>query len=450
MIRINASHRSEPDTIRHNVSLIRKASKILKKSIGIFMDLQGPKIRVGKFSDGKAELKTGQKFTVTTENILGNAQCCSVSYDHFDQDVEIGDPLFIDDGKIHMVVRKKTDRAVECEVIRGGELFNHKGINLPLTNIRISAMTEKDREDARLLVPNQIDYVALSFVSHEYDILSLRQYLNSMGGEEIKIIAKIERQFALDQIIPIIEAADAVMVARGDLGVEIGVENVPKAQKMIIREASKRLKPVIVATQMLESMIHSRTATRAEVSDVANAIYDHCDAVMLSGETAIGLDSPNAVRTMARICVATDQHLREIKREDPGSKYNFMYHNMITSICKAADQVAEENNAAAIMAFTSSGNTPLIASKLNPVIPIIAPTDNQAVCRRMAFYRGVIPIMMPKLYKDIHRWTDMITMAVKEAKQLQLLHSGDKVVVTAGIPIGKSYGTNSIRIITVP
>lgn len=450
MFRLNASHRSDPPTIKKNVRLIRDVAEELKRPVAIFLDLQGPKIRVGKFKEKKVLLKKGTLFTLTMDPIDGDEKQASVSYPGLVNDVNIGDPIFIDDGKIKLSVKERNERDIVCDVIQGGHISSHKGFNLPATQLRISALTDKDRKDVHLAIENNMDYIALSFVSSEKDVEALRTYLHENGSDDIRIIAKIERPHAIDRIVPIIEASDAVMVARGDLGVEIGVENVPRAQKMIIREANRRIKPVIVATQMLESTILSLTATRAEVSDVANAIYDRCDAVMLSGETAIGVDPANAVRIMHNICLASDLHMVEIKREERFRERDFFTHKSVaTSFCKAADQIAEENKANAIMAFTSSGNTPLIASKLNSTFPIIAPTDNERVCRRMALYRGVLPMMMPKPFKDIHRWTEMIMQAVKESKRLELVNKKDIIVVTAGIPIGKSNGINSIRLVTV-
>lgn len=448
LIRLNASHNSDPEIIKNQVKLIRKCANVTRKNIGIFLDLQGPKIRVGKMKDGGVEVHEGQKFTLTIDPIEGTEKKASVAYLGFVNDVQVGQPLFIDDGKVQMVIESKTAREVICKVHRGGRISNNKGINLPLTQIGMSALTEKDREDVKLAIQNELDYIALSFVSTASDVVELREYMNSLGGKNIPIISKIERQFAIDNISEIIEASDAIMVARGDLGVEIGIQNVPKVQKLIISESNLRIKPVIVATQMLESMIQAETATRAEVSDVANAIYDGCDAVMLSGETAMGVNPPNVIRTMTAICKASDMHMISLKRQDK-SLSHFINQSVATSFCKAADQIAEENKAKLIMAFTSSGNTPLIASKLNPVIPIIAPTDSEAICHRVALYRGVTPMLLTKTFKDIHRWTDMITLAVKQAKQLGIVQTGDLVVVAAGVPIGQSNGINSIRIVTV-
>ena len=321
---------------------------------------------------------------------------------------------------------------------------------MPFTKLSMSAFTKKDEKDALTAIKVKCDYVALSFVASAYDVISFRRFLDENGGEGFKIISKIERQQAVDNLIEIVQQSDAVMVARGDLGVEIGNKRVPRIQKQIIQTCNKYIKPVIVATQMLESMIGSQVATRAEVSDIANAIYDHCDAVMLSAETAVGVDPVNAVSVMAEICEEADNHLVQVRKDESTiSKRLFAYHTTATSFCRAADQIAEENNAKVIMAFTSSGNTPLIASKLNSLFPIIAPTDSEEVCNQLCLFRGVIPIMMPKLFSEIYRWTDMIYLAVKQSEIQGHVEKGDCVVVTAGIPIGRSNGINSIRIINV-
>ena len=448
-IRVNASHIMDPEVIKSHIQLVRKTAKSLDKHVGVLLDLQGPKIRLGKFKNKKVFLKKDQSYVLTVGSFIGDDKKGSVGYPEFVNDVQIGETIYIDDGKVQLRIDKKTDKEVMCIVVKEGEISNHKGINLPLTNISMPALTEKDKHDTLLAIKNKFDYVALSFVSHPEDIYQLRTFLDENKGSHIKIIAKIERQVAIDNIIPIINASDAIMVARGDLGVEIGVENVPRAQKMIIREANKRIKPVIVATQMLESMINATTATRAEVSDVANAIYDRCDTVMLSGETAIGISPPTVVQTMSEICLASDHHLEELKKEDKPVKHKFVQPTTATSFCKAADQIAEENNATCIIAFTSSGNTPLIASKLNPSIPILSPTDSKETCQRIALYRGVTPILLPKKFNDISRWRDMIKLAVDEGKKLGFLKKGDVIIVIAGIPIGVPNGINSIRVVTV-
>ncbi len=447
VIRVNASHFTNPQRIIETVMAIRQVVDATHAVVGIMLDLQGPKIRIGKVQDNKLNLSVGDQLYITTTPCLGTATQLSVSYPQFAKDVKPGELFYIDDGKIQMRVISTDGERVLCEVLMGGVVSNHKGVNLPNTQMSMSSLTPKDLADVKAGADAKVDYVALSFVSRPEDVFELRAELGKHMAPDIKIISKIERKIALDHISGIAMASDALMVARGDLGVEIGVQNVPQAQKLIIREANRMIKPVIVATQMLESMINGRTATRAEVSDVANAIYDQCDAVMLSAETAVGIDPVHVIQTMATICGATDLDMGTIKQSHLSNRFEFDVNSVATSICIAADQIANHNRASIILAFTSSGNTPLIASKLNPILPIIAPTDEVTVLRRMSLYRGVIPMMMPRAFKDIHRWTDMITLATHQAILNGLVKKDDTVVVTAGIPIGQSNGINSIRIV---
>lgn len=449
VFRINASHQSNPDEVKTMVSDIRMASIELSRWVSIFLDLQGPKIRIGTFKHPNVTLKRGESFTLVADSIEGNQEQCSTSYPQLISDCNVGDIILIDDGKIKLIVEKKEASQLICNVLNGGVISSKKGLNLPNTELNISPITSKDRRDILTAIANQLDYVALSFVNSADDVKQLRSILDDNGGTNIRIISKIERPQAMNNLKEIIEQSDAVMVARGDLGVEIGLENVPSAQKQIIYECNQLMKPVIVATQMLETLIDKRTATRAEVSDIANAIYDHCDAVMLSAETATGIDPENAVSIMRDICFATDTRMVDIKKRDP-SYYKFVFslpvQTMATSFVKAADQIAEENNANAIMTFTSTGQTPLIASKLNPGIPILGVTDNEVTMRRLALYRGVIPIMLPEKFANIHRWRDMIRSGIDTAKSLGVLAVGDTLVITAGIPINKAGGINSIRL----
>ncbi len=448
VFRLNASHESRPEVIQETVKRIRKCAKTLKKTVGIFLDLQGPKIRIGKFSTPTIKLEKGMPFTLTVNPLIGDHTKASVSYKGLVKDVKVGDFICIDDGNVRLEVLSKRADELDCIVRDGGVLSNHKGINLPQTDIAVSAITEKDKKDAKLAVENDLDYVALSFVSSAEEIRKFRAYLQRIGGNQLHIIAKIERPAAVKNIESIIETADAIMVARGDLGIEVGLEFVPEIQKRIIRECNRRIKPVIVATQMLESMVHKRTATRAEVSDVANAIYDHCDAVMLSGETAVGIDPAHAIHTMEQICQATDRHLEAIRKDKAQIRKQVFYNaGMAASFCKAADQIAEENQAQAILAFTSSGNTPLIHSKLNPLIPIFGITDDEVIVRRMTLYRGVIPLKLSKPYHEINEWRNMITLGIKNILGNGWIEKNDKLVVTAGIPIGQSGGVNSIRLV---
>lgn len=450
MFRINASHSKKPKALVEALTLIRRCAKEYGRYTGVFVDLQGPKIRVGTFEQDEIILKKGDEYRLTGEKIIGNQERAMIDYEAFVDDVNIGDLIFINDGKIRLKVINKEPADAVCIVQRGGILSSKKGVNLPFTKMSVSPFTTKDESDVRAIISSKPEYVALSFVSSSEDVTRFRSFLNENGGKDIGIISKIERQLAVDNLVSIIVVSDAVMVARGDLGVEIGVENVPQVQRRIIRECNRHLKPVIVATQMLESMITSEVATRAEVSDVANAVYEHCDAVMLSGETAVGINPKNVIKTMSKICLATDKHLLDMTKESFASLYpDFPVLSRAVSFCKAADQVARENNATAIMAFTSSGSTPLIASKTSTIFPIIAPTDSEIVLHKMSLFRGVIPMMMPMPFKDIYKWTDMINLAIEQALSLKLLSKNDIIVVTAGIPIGKSNGINSIRIVTV-
>ncbi|MDA1353483.1 MAG: pyruvate kinase [bacterium] len=451
IIRINASHYKDPNMIGAHIKLVRKVAKKTKYPIGILVDLQGPKIRVGQFADDAIELVKGASFTLYRDHDrLGQLEGVGISYPGLIDDLALGDPVYIDDGRVRLKVISKDKISVTCEVEVGGKVSNNKGINIPNTILSQSVLTEKDKRDLAVAVEHQVEYVALSFVSEGKDIVEMREYMHSIGGEGLDIIAKIERRSAVDDIVNILKETDVVMVARGDLGVEIGIENVPQVQKQIIREGLKYIRPVIVATQMLETMVHSLMATRAEVSDVANAIYDRCDAVMLSGETAVGIDPNNVVETMSNICRATDFHRIELKR----TRYSqviklFEQKTKATSICKAADQIAEENQADVMLAFTSSGSSARILSKLNSSMPIIAPTDDQRVLRKMNLFRGVIPVEMKKSFSEIKSWEEMIHITVEDLLDKGLLKRGDTVVITAGIPIGITGGTNSIRLIDI-
>ncbi|MCP4050751.1 MAG: pyruvate kinase [bacterium] len=447
IIRLNSSHLSDPVVIREKVEIIRKTARELNLSVGILLDLQGPKIRLGTFKNKKAEIKAGNEFILTVEKCEGNSKKVQIIYPDFIKDVSINDTIYIDDGRVELQVETKLDKEIVCRVIQGGIISDKKGVNLPDTRVSMSPVTVKDKIDSQIAVDNFLDYIALSFVSNASDIKELREHLHKLGSDNIKIIAKIERQFALNNIEEIVNEADAVMVARGDLGVETGIENVPKAQKTIISLANRYIKPVIVATQMLESMITSRTATRAEASDVANAIFDKCDAVMLSGETAVGVDPVNAVKTMNNICLASECFLAEQKKGQATPTDIFVESSAATSLCIAADRIAEENNARTILAFTISGHTALIASKLHSITPVIAPTDNYKTFQEMSLYRGIIPILLNNKFKEVLRWRDLIPLAKKEAKKLGYIKTSDIIVAIAGIPFGEYKGPNSIRIL---
>jgi pyruvate kinase len=451
VIRLNGSHYRSKDSIKEDVQLVRETAEELNKHTAIFFDLQGPKIRIGKFEKDGVILETGQSFIIKSQkDVLGTVNYCGLTTPEIIHDLNEGEPVFIDDGNVRLFIETIKDGDLHCRVTQGGKISNHKGVNLPLSSISVSAITEKDKEDVQTAIDYGVDYIALSFVSVVDDVKELRDIIHASKAPHIGIISKIERRSAVDNVIEIAEASDVVMVARGDLGVEVGLEKVPEIQKRTIRECNRLTTPVIVATQMLESMVTKPTATRAEVSDIANAIYDRCDSVMLSAETAVGDFPVDVVQTMRRICEASDKHLAELKK----SKYSqvkrvFQIKSAATTFCKAADQISEEINADVMIAFTSSGTTALISSKLNPSIPIIAPTDNIYIVRKMALYRGVIPILMPKKFTDISSWGVMIQMSLEDAKSLGYVRPGDLAIITAGYPLGRPGGTNSIRMIEV-
>ena len=451
VIRLNGSHYRSQDNIKEDIQLIRETANSINKHTAIFLDLQGPKIRVGNFKKNGAILETGQKFVIKNDSeVIGTNQFCGLTTPEIIKDLNEGEPIFIDDGNIRLLIDSIDGGDLVCRVTQGGKISNHKGVNLPLSEISVSAVTDKDKEDVETAVLNGVDYIALSFVSKADDVRELRQLIDHHGGQKIGIISKIERRNAVENLVDIIEVSDIVMVARGDLGVEAGLEKVPEIQKKTIRECNRLTTPVIVATQMLESMVTKPTATRAEVSDIANAIYDRCDSVMLSAETAIGDFPIDVVQSMRRICEASDSHLAELKK----SKYSqvkrvFQIKSAATTFCKAADQISEEINADIMIAFTSSGNTALISSKLNPSVPILAPTDDISIVRKMALFRGVIPLLIKEKFVNIQSWGSMIEMALDDAKNLNYVQTGDIAVVTAGYPLGRPGGTNSIRMIEV-
>ena len=451
VFRLNASHDSNPERVSALIKLIREISIAQRRWISIFLDLQGPKIRMGLFKSGEATVIANATYKLISDATKLGDDTQGVVSQIVITDCKVGDPIYIDDGKIKLTVQEKHTDYLVCKVINGGIIRDRKGVNLPQTYLNESVLTPKDEQDLLIAVRNELDYIALSFVQTAADVGILRQALDRHGST-CRIIAKIERPQAVENMTSIIDVSDAVMVARGDLGIEIGIDNVPSVQKRIIYECNRRIKPVIVATHMLESLISGYAATRAEVSDIANAIYDRCDAVMLSAETAVGHDPLHAIGTMRNICVTTDRNMELATRyRDYHQRFTFdkSKRSVATSIVKAADQIAQENDAVAIMTFTSTGQTPLIASKLNTPFPIISVTDNESTMRRLALYRGVIPLLLSRSFSDIHRWRDMIALGIKAAQDKEIIQTGDVLIMIAGIPINHAGGINSIRIQTV-
>ena len=390
VVRLNFSHGEHQEHLAVMQS-VREIAARLGRPIAILQDLSGPKIRTGRLEDDKpVELRKGERITITTdESIEGTARLISTTYDPLPRDVSPGDRILLDDGNLELRVIKASLQEVECEVVDGGWLKSNKGMNLPGVKLSTPALTEKDRRDLAFGVKNGVDYVALSFVRQAADVSECKALIKSLGGT-CPVIAKIEKREAIDDLAAILEAADGVMVARGDLGVELSTEEVPTLQKRIIEMANGAGKVVITATQMLESMIENPRPTRAEASDVANAILDGTDGIMLSAETASGRYPVEAVATMARIALYTEEHYGAFR--PPASVSIQCASDVASSLARVARTVAEELGCKLIVAFTESGTTAHLVSTYRPRPPIAAITPNADTYRRLALWWGVIPV----------------------------------------------------------
>jgi pyruvate kinase len=437
--RLNFSHGTHEDH-RKNIETIRRVSQDLIKPIAIVQDLQGPKIRVQTFKNGAIELKEGATFTLTTRNIQGDQSAVSVSYASFPKDVKVGDTVLLDDGMITLEVQNINGPDVQCQVIFGGHLSDRKGLNLPGATLSVTALTDKDIEDLKFGLQMDVDYVALSFVQKPQDIYHIKQLIAEQG-KDTPVIAKIEKPQAVQAIDQIIEATDLIMVARGDLGVELRAEEVPPIQKKIIKKCNERGKPVITATQMLDSMIHNPRPTRAEASDVANAILDGSDAVMLSGETASGKYPIETVETMHRIIsLIEEEHLKECKAPRQALKIEY---NSAEAIGHSACTAADLDKAAAIVCLTQTGSTAQMISHYRPTQPIIAVTHSQRSLQRMALLWGVAGYIVQEFKDNID---DAIQDVMQLLKEESVIKSGDRVVITAGLPFYLRRRTNMLRI----
>ena len=433
--RLNMSHGTHADHER-SYHLVRRTSDATGHGVGIFADLQGPKIRLQTFAEGRAALRAGQPWTITTRDVPGDAEVCGTTYAGLPGDVAPGDPILIDDGKVRLRVTAVEGTEVHTEVIVGGVVSNHKGINLPGVAVSVPALSEKDVEDLRFALSLSVDFVALSFVRSAADVEDVRRVMDE-EGVHVPVIAKIEKPQAIDAIDGIIDAFDGLMVARGDLGVECPLEDVPFLQKDIIRRARRMAKPVIVATQMLESMITAPAPTRAEASDVANAVLDGADAVMLSGETSVGEHPVAAVATMARIISSTEDHGLENM-----SQISWNPRTRSGVITKVAAEVGERVGASYLVAFTQSGDSARRLSRLRSRIPILAFTPLASTRSQLSMTWGV------ETFKtDPVEHTDQMVRQVDEALlEIGRVRQGDLVVIIAGSPPGIPGSTNALRI----
>jgi pyruvate kinase len=431
--RLNFSHGDWSDHTKR-IRLIRQEADKAGKQIAIIQDLQGPKLRVGLMKDDAITLRRGDEVSLTTRKVLGTSQTIPVTYTRLTKDLNTEDKVLLDDGRIELKVIKKSAGDLQCKVIRGGMLRSHKGVNLPGANLLLPSLSHKDKADLRFGIAQGVDYIALSFVRTANDISATRLFLKAHGAN-IPIIAKIEKAESIQNLDEIIDTADGIMVARGDLGVEMLPEQVPLLQKKIIEACNQAEKPVITATQMLESMIENPQPTRAEASDVANAILDGTDCVMLSGETAMGKYPVQAVEVMARIAVQAEMSLSPVPPDRHISGPD-------ESVAHAACRAAEEQQAHAIVTFTQSGSTALMVSKHRPRMRIIAPTPFELVARKMSLYWGVTPIIL-----KTKKTTDNMIASVERAMHFgRLVRRHDLIVITAGVPIGVAGSTNMMKI----
>ncbi|MFT3872109.1 MAG: pyruvate kinase [Nocardioides sp.] len=433
--RLNMSHGTYEDHQRY-YTMVREAGDTSGRGVGIFADLQGPKIRLGLFEKGSARLTGGQSWTITTRDVLGDDQVASTTYAGLPNDVAAGDPILVDDGKIRLEVISVDGPDVHTRVLVGGKVSNHKGINLPGVAVSVPALSEKDVEDLRFALELTVDFIALSFVRSARDIEDVHRVMDE-AGVRLPVIAKIEKPQALDELEAIVDAFDGIMVARGDLGVECPLEDVPVHQKRIIDVARRNAKPVIVATQMLESMISAPAPTRAEASDVANAVLDGSDAVMLSGETSVGEYPIQAVATMARIVSSTEAHgLQHMTALD----WNPLTRGGI--IAKAAAEVAQRVEAKYVVAFTSSGDSARRLSRYRGPIPILAFTTTDTTRSQLSISWGIEAFKTA----DVEHTDEMVRQVDESLLALGRVEEGDQVVIIAGSPPGIPGSTNALRI----
>lgn len=441
--RFNFSHGTHKEQLE-KYNRVLKVRKELKLPVATLLDTKGPEIRLRDFEGGKVELKAGQTFTLTTEEILGNSEKAAITYVNLKNDINVGTTILIDDGLIEMVVEEITGNDIVCKVINGGYVSNHKGVNVPGAVLSMPYISAVDRDDIIFGVEHGFDYIAASFARTKEDILEVRKILDERGSK-IKIIAKIENMQGINNLEEIIQVSDGIMVARGDMGVEVAMEEVPILQKKMIRMAVAQGKHVITATQMLESMIHNPRPTRAEATDIANAIYDGTTAIMLSGESAAGQYPVEAVKTMDRIARRAEQEngyrTRMLKEQDGKDDTT----DITTAISHATCSVAMDLKAAAIITVTMSGFTANMIARYKPDCRIIGCTVDEKVCRQLNLLWGVTPVLIKK-----EETTDeLFEEAVFKAKQAGLVKSGDRVVITAGVPLGIAGNTDMIHVVEV-
>ncbi len=439
--RLNFSHGTHDDH-RRVIETVRDAARLEGKAIGIMLDIKGPKIRTGLIEGDEVELIDGETIILTTDAVLGTKQRVSISYEGLPEDVTVGSVIRIDDGLIGLRVLQVVGHDIHCTITNGGTLKNRKGINAPGVRLRLPGVTEKDIEDIKFGIEQGVDIIAASFVRKASDVLEIRELLEN-HHVKMDIISKIEAQEGIDCISEILAVSDGLMVARGDLGVEIPTEEVPIVQKQLIELCNRAGKVVITATQMLDSMQRNPRPTRAEATDIANAIFDGSDAIMLSGETAAGRYPIESVRTMAEIAERAERAILE--RVVMGRHRDIVENTQTDAISSAVQRIADELQAKAVITSTESGFTARMIAKHRPCCAIVAVTPYAAVARRLALCYGVYPVLV----KKTHTTDEMLSVAVDGALASGYVQSGDLVVITAGVPVGETGTTNLLKIHTI-
>ena len=441
--RLNFSHGSHEEHLAR-LNKIKKVREKLNLPIATILDTKGPEIRLGDFKDSmRLYLNPGDEFTLTTEDIIGDEKKVSVSYKNLPKDVKIGSRILIDDGLVELHVKEIEGNEIHCSVYNGGEISSKKGVNVPDAHVKLPALTEKDKEDIKFAIENDMDFIAASFIRTPADVVEIRRILEENNNYDIKIISKIESREGLKNVRDILDVSDGIMIARGDLGVEIATEEVPIAQKDIINLCNEKGKVVITATQMLDSMIRNPRPTRAEANDVANAVLDGTSCVMLSGETASGKYPVNAVTTMRKIVEVTEDSIdfHEILRK----KIDEISMTTTNAIGKSTCTIAEDLDAKAIITATTSGFTTRAISKFRPKCLIIGATTKEKVKRQLNIEWGVKSILI----KSAVETDEVISVAQEESRKNGFIKPGDTVIITAGVPVGLAGSTNLIKVQTV-
>lgn len=437
--RFNFSHGSHEEQ-KKRMDMLKELRKKCRKPVAMLLDTKGPEIRTGVFQGGKAVLEPGQQFTLTCRDIIGNSTMAAVTYPKLYEDEKPGNRILIDDGLIELIVKEVRGEDIICQVVNGGVISNHKGVNVPNVHINLPYMSEKDREDILFGIEQDIDFVAASFTRTAEDVMQIRRLLDENGGEDINIIAKIENAEGVERIDEIIRAADGIMIARGDMGVEVPDEEVPVIQKMIIKKVYEAGKQVITATQMLDSMMKNPRPTRAETADVANAIYDGTSAIMLSGETAAGDYPVESLKTMVRIAERIEKDIDYCKR--------FFVHerkanpDITDAICHATCTTAHDLNARAIITVTKSGRSARMISRYRPDCDIIGCAISEKVTRQLNMSWGVTPVLL----EEKNEVFELFDYATQACLRERLVYRGDVTVFTSGVPIGISGTTNMIKV----